>query len=1205
MLLLAIGGVVSIARSEALSVRGAVSGVWGTPADTVVIDSFAWVPAAETLWISPGMVVAFSGRFSLVINGTLLAIGENDDSIRVHRLPYHASDGHLGLRFRNTTTVSRLNKVVFEDGFANSGNEERYGGALELYFAEVEMDSCSFFGNRARIDGGAIYSREAGTLTIRDCEFIGDSTRFGAGGAVLARTSGTVTIERCRFVDNKAITSGGAVVTESGVTPRISECYFADNFAFQRGGALWLRSVPAAGYVRGSVIESSTADQGGGIYLDNARGVIESCSIRTCTARVGGGIAARGTNNTTTISRTVITGNAATEDGGGLYFVESARSITANSVVSGNSAVRGGGAFCASGTAPEFRFETISGNFADEGSALHFAGAGRVISSIITGGDSLIHFAQFAVPQLSFTNVYAVGGLELTGFVPDGLLDDSRLNVALVPCDSLRNIRQDPDFADAGAGDFRLTNESPCLFGADTSFAGGLDFAGAARISPDGSWPDMGAFESDAVLPHGEHCGPQWGVWYPGDYIIGCTLRVEPGDTLVLMGGSRLLFAPGAGLEIEGTLLAFGTARDSILFDRYFELPGSTWEGVRIAGSTVSHLDYCTIQGVAGEPALEISTGGAAIENCRFTNNTNPDGCGGAICSRTLMAVTLEECRFDENTAKHGGAVCISGGSGRIAKCEFAGNSAVAESDDQESLGGALHCTGGTIIDRCSFTRNQAEGGGAVYSECGIISNSSFDSCSAVIGGAILQRNSPAVFEQLEFRFNRASEGSGAVYIDGTECSDFGSVYRGNSSFFGGAIGVDSGVYSGDSILCLDNGADAGGGVLWIGGSGFAQLSNSELYRNHAEDGGAVYADGGGIDFEYCLLDSNNATRVGGGVYLAGSGMIARKCTFVNNTAPPLGGLIHARGNAFVTANSTLFAGNEDFVLVPSDETSLEFTFCLSDGSFGSAVDSMGMPQRVNFNGDSCDFGFNLIGEPEFVDFAARDYRLLENSLAVHAGDSMLPNDRDGTRSDIGLYPGERPYALPRPFNLTTPLQAQRIHTRDVVEFAWNESRDDDPGDRVTYQLRLVGESIDMTFDTQEERTLPMNIEAGEYTWWVVASSLRPDTSRVSFEVRQLVVYDSIAAATESGLPMVFGVELNGPNPFNSTTQLRLALPRPARVVVEVHDVLGRQATHGEYEFSAGVHYVGIDGSHWGSGVYWATVTTAENRSRVKLLLVK
>ncbi|MBL0063368.1 MAG: hypothetical protein IPP40_18260 [bacterium] len=116
----------------------------------------AWVAQAETLNIAPGMVVAFSGRFSLVVNGTLLANGTNEDSIRVQRTPSHAPEGHLGFRFRNAATVSRLNHVLFEDGFANVGNEERYGGAVELYQAEVEIDSCSFRGNRARIDGGAI-----------------------------------------------------------------------------------------------------------------------------------------------------------------------------------------------------------------------------------------------------------------------------------------------------------------------------------------------------------------------------------------------------------------------------------------------------------------------------------------------------------------------------------------------------------------------------------------------------------------------------------------------------------------------------------------------------------------------------------------------------------------------------------------------------------------------------------------------------------------------------------------------------------------------------------------------------------------------------------------------------------------------------------------------------------------------------------------
>lgn len=63
MLLLAIGGVVSIARSEALSVRGAVSGVWGTPADTVVIDSFAWVPLLRLYGFRPEWLWPFPGDF--------------------------------------------------------------------------------------------------------------------------------------------------------------------------------------------------------------------------------------------------------------------------------------------------------------------------------------------------------------------------------------------------------------------------------------------------------------------------------------------------------------------------------------------------------------------------------------------------------------------------------------------------------------------------------------------------------------------------------------------------------------------------------------------------------------------------------------------------------------------------------------------------------------------------------------------------------------------------------------------------------------------------------------------------------------------------------------------------------------------------------------------------------------------------------------
>ncbi|MBL0063338.1 MAG: right-handed parallel beta-helix repeat-containing protein [bacterium] len=460
----------------------------------------------------------------------------------------------MGFRFRNAATVSKLNHVLFEDGFANVGNEERYGGAVELYQAEVEIDSCSFRGNRARIDGGAIYCRDAATLTVRDCEFSGDSTRFGGGGAILARTSGSITIERCRFENNKAATSGGAVMVESGVTPRIENCYFANNIALQRGGAVQLRSSPVAGYMRDCVIEACTADLGGALYLDNTRATIEACSLRLCDARVGGGIAARGSNNTSPILRTVISGNSAIEDGGGLYFVESARCVVTNSIVTDNRATRGGAVYGAVSSAPVLRFVAIDGNAATEGSAISFNGAGTLTSSIVTGEDSLIYFAELATSQIRFSDIFSIEGNELTGFVPDGLLRETRLNVALVECDSLRNFSRNPEFVNAELGDFRLSDNSPCLFGADTSNSNGNDFAGELRVAPEGSWPDMGAFESDAPLPLAGNCGSASGVWYPGDYIIPCSLRVEWQDTLIIMAGSKLLFAPGAGLYVRGNV---------------------------------------------------------------------------------------------------------------------------------------------------------------------------------------------------------------------------------------------------------------------------------------------------------------------------------------------------------------------------------------------------------------------------------------------------------------------------------------------------------------------------------------------------------------------------------------------------------------------------------------------------------------------------
>lgn len=1200
---IAIGAIASVARGEALFVRGAVSGEWIAPIDTVVIDSFAWIPQAETLRIAPGMVVAITGRFSLVVNGTLLANGTSEDSVRVQRTPYHGSDGHLGIRFRNTTTVSKLNCVVIEDGFANSGNEERYGGALELFNAEVEIDSCSLRGNRARIDGGAIYCREGATLTVRDSEFSGDSTRVGGGGAILARTSGSVTLERCRFINNKSFTSGGAISIEAGVTPRIEACFFANDIALQRGGAVQLRSSPAAGYMRNCVIETCTADLGGGLYLDNTRSSVQGCSVRVCTARLGGGIAARGSNNTAPISQMVVNGNFAAEDGGGFHFVESARCVMSNSILVGNTATRGGAAYCAATSAPVFRFVTMLGNTGFEGSAISFAGAGTLTNSIVTGDDSLLSFEESAAPQISFSNIYSDEGNELAGAIPAGLLSESRLNVALVACDSLRNISRNPEFVDIESGDYRLSDTSPCLFGADTSRANGNDFAGNPRVAPVGSWPDMGAFESTALLPHSGNCGSKSGVWYPGDYVIGCTLRVERQDTLVIMAGSRLLFAPGASLYIEGKLFAFGTERDSIIFDRYFELPGSTWGGITIDGSSGSLFEYCSIQRVMGNSAVAVMDSRAEFSHCTFSDNSNPNG-QGALTTGIHGYAQIQACRFTGNTATIGAALCLTESNSSVHDSYFENNLAIVGNDNSLGMGGAIYANFAEISN-CEFRRDSALAGGAIFAVGCEISNCVIDSCYATYGGGLFLPSSLTTIRQTQFRHNSAKAIGGAIGTYGGSVLDHGSTYSENHALMGGAISLSRGTYTGDSVLFNNNFADSAGGAIWLDHLVTGTLNFCTFTRNHSLCGGAVYSDSAEIRIEHGLLDSNYSVRMGGGIYLDGGEASILKSTCVNHSSENVGSVIFAEENSVVSANSVLFADNGEIPVLISDLHAREFNFCMSDEPFGNMLEPFGLPMTVNFNGDSCDTRMNLIAEPEFTNAGQRDYHVQSSSRAIHAADSLLPLDEDGTRADIGLYSGVRPYHLPQPFNLTHPERDASFHPEDSIVFAWNEARDDDPGDVVRYSLRLVANGIDSTIEAHTDRSVTLQLLNGEYTWWVEAQSLRPEDRRESFERREFVVADPALDADTGVLPREFGVRLTGPNPFNNSTQLELALPYSADVSMAMHDVLGREAMRIERNYAAGTHTITVEGSMLSSGVSWMSVRAGDELARVKVMLVK
>jgi len=90
----------------------------------------------------------------------------------------------------------------------------------------------------------------------------------------------------------------------------------------------------------------------------------------------------------------------------------------------------------------------------------------------------------------------------------------------------------------------------------------------------------------------------------------------------------------------------------------------------------------------------------------------------------------------------------------------------------------------------------------------------------------------------------------------------------------------------------------------------------------------------------------------------------------------------------------------------------------------------------------------------------------------------------------------------------------------------------------------------------------------------------------------------------------ISGVEINvvGPNPFNPSTQLSIAVPEAGFVSVNVYNVLGQKVAtlvDGYMDANSAGHVVNFNAEHLASGVYLVQAVSAGDISTQKLMLVK
>lgn len=389
-----------------------------------------------------------------------------------------------------------------------------------------------------------------------------------------------------------------------------------------------------------------------------------------------------------------------------------------------------------------------------------------------------------------------------------------------------------------------------------------------------------------------------------------------------------------------------------------------------------TRLDGFTISGGDGLFAddfdqLFISSGAAVlaqgplqIANCNFTDNKS--GRGGALSYRTgdITGFSVENCTFEGNLARTGGAVYLAGASGgHFADCEFLNNTVEPAVDSAGALVGGfgagvlqisvidtfINCTfsgnsnlqrvgGGiftqdafAVVDNCTFESNEANDGAGMYItsvdeeiEC-LITNSTFsNNFAGRLGGGAVVAGGTIGWDNCTFENNEAAPGGGAFFFF-QEVTNVvqNSTFSGNASDVGGVMRSQ-----GDESVWINNnyesniGNEAGAALCFTFASS-GEVIGGTFFENNSDFGGAVFTGFFDeddpqpvvVNLSQVKFQENVAGTAGGAIQAQNiSQLTVDSCIFEFNSSDALGGGINASGDSldvgFTVIEKSTFLGN-------------------------------------------------------------------------------------------------------------------------------------------------------------------------------------------------------------------------------------------------------------------------------------------------------
>lgn len=725
----------------------------------------------------------------------------------------------------------------------------------------------------------------------------------GPGGAIVISNE-NVTLSNSVFTGNRSTgggfaPGGGAVAVTGAGSLTVSDCTFTNNKATglgADGGAIRAADGSTLMLQRTMVSGNTANGNGGGVY-QSANYAASSLSV----------VASALVNN----SATDLLGG-----GGGLFFSGVAgTAVVRNSTISGNLAVAFGGGIGINGLVGNMMVQncTITENSA--GSSSRGGGVGQVggtgqvkfESTIVSGNFNALAPDVYTTGKASFRTSALGSKAGIAGYVDLG--NNLPVGVAL-NLGALAN--------HGGTTPTHIPGANSPLVDRGSNPAGmATDQRGSTRA--DGIAVDIGSVEIVSPGLPVATAAPMANVVVAGGttYNIIVTYAdngavnagtIDSNDIRVTGPNSFNVLATLIGVDAPGN----GSPRTATY---QFTAPGGAWNGADAGDYTVS-LEPNQVQDTAANHALALVLGSfrADISTVYVVTNVNDSGPGSLRNALTLANVTtaLDTITFDPGYFAVNRTIILT-----------TGELAVVNPLSIQGAGTAQLMISGNNNSRV-FNIND---GSAASSAAVTISNLTISNGkSAVEGGGIYLFDEQLSLNGVAVTNNVSTSGAGGgifvasknATLNLTDCNV--SKNSAGLGMSGGGIRIDGAASVTITRTTISGNVAAlrGGGVYFNNG-GSLMLLDSTISGNtaQAKDGGGLYFFGivgaDGLVVRNSTISGNVAAGHGGGVAMVSvtGNPVFQNCTIANNAAGGEGGgIARLAGTNSISLNSTIIAGN-------------------------------------------------------------------------------------------------------------------------------------------------------------------------------------------------------------------------------------------------------------------------------------------------------